>query len=79
MDLSLNKIKNIEFLKEMKLDSLKELYLDNNNINNISILEEIKCTNLEVFTIKENNLDLEEEENKKILDELKKRNSDIEI
>ena len=79
LDLSLNKIKNIEFLKEMKLDSLKELYLDNNNINNISILEEIKCTNLEVFTIKENNLDLEEEENKKILDELKKRNSDIEI
>ena len=79
LDLSINKIKNINFLYEMKSENLKELYLDNNYINDICLLSKInpslksKFQKLEIISLKNNNLSQIslEEEKKEIQEKLK--------
>lgn len=79
LDLSINKIKNINFLYEMKSENLKELYLDNNYINDICLLSKInpslksKFQKLEIISLKNNNLSQFslKEEKKEIQEKLK--------
>lgn len=79
LDLSINKIKNINFLYEMKSKNLKELYLDDNYINDICLLSKInpslksKFQKLEIISLKNNNLSSFslEEEKKEIQEKLK--------
>lgn len=68
LDLSLNLITNIKFLKRLstKFELLKALYLNDNKINDISHLvkyrekKEIIFKNLEILTLKNNKLDLKD-------------------
>ena len=86
LDLSINKIKNINFLYEMKSENLKELYLDDNYINDICLLSEINSSSklefpeLKIISLKNNNLSqfsLKEEEKKEIQEKLEKKGINV--
>ena len=81
LDLSLNFIINIRFLKKMSeiCRGLKTLYLNDNKINDISPLVKFKdgeqvelIFNLECLTLKNNNLDLKDKTTYNIIDKLVK-------
>ena len=85
LDLSLNLIVNIKFLKKMKKKwkKLKTLYLNDNKINDISPLittgdnNDIKLIlELEGLTLKNNYLDLKDQTTKNIIENFIK-NSDL--
>ena len=67
LDLSLNKIKNLNFLDKMKLKHLKKLYLSDNKINNIYPLKKIELNDLETLAILNNNLNLDNYTTKDVL------------
>ena len=73
LDLALNNIKNLNFLFNMKCQDLQEFYINDNKINNINSLIKIKekFKNINVICLNENNFDPLEENNKKILNDLK--------
>jgi len=63
LDLSGNNIKNLKFLKGMKVYNLKNLYLDNNYINDLSPLKNNNFGNVFknlTITLKNNNFDEED-------------------
>ena len=64
LDLSSNKIKNLNFLKGIKANNLSNLFLDHNNIKDLSVLYNIKelfpC--LKIISLKNNNFSLKESE-----------------
>ena len=57
LDLSYNKITNIDSLKIINFKELKQLYLNNNNITDIKIFEDIKFNNLEILDLSWNKID----------------------
>jgi len=62
LDLSMNNIKSLNFLKGLKAKELTCLFLDNNNINDLSILYNIKelFPNLKSISLNNNNFNPEE-------------------
>ena len=77
LDLAMNLITNIRFVKRMseKCKELKVLYLDNNKINDISPLikydeDDIVFPKLECLTLKDNNLNLKDDATSNIIDKL---------
>ena len=68
LDLSLNMITNIKFIKKLKCKKLKTLYLNDNKINDITSLVKYKeegmapelIIKLDVLTLKNNSLDLKD-------------------
>ena len=79
LDLTMNKLKNLKFLEKMKLTSLTELYLNDNNINEISPLVKIDANELGLITLYNNNFLINEIENSSTINELKKKYERIEI
>ena len=57
LDLSYNKITNIDSLKIINFKELKQLYLNNNNITDIKIFEDIKFNKLEILDLRWNKID----------------------
>ena len=75
LDLSLNLITNIKFLKNLSNTSkLESLYLNDNKINNITpFLNDkgmIKAEKLQILTLKNNCLDIMEEETRDVFKKL---------
>ena len=84
LNLSVNVISNIKFLKELskKAKNLKKLYLNDNKINDIKNLEKIEenaiipIFNLESLTLKNNNLDEKDKKVKEIIIKFVASNTD---
>ena len=72
LDLSLNNIKNLYFLRGLKAKSLKKLYLENNSINDLSFLYTINnfFTELRFIYLKKNSFNPEDSGNKNLIDYL---------
>ena len=79
LDLTMNKLKNLKFLEKMKLTSLTELYLNDNNINEISPLVKIDANELGLITLYNNNFLINEIENSSTINELKRKYKRITI
>lgn len=79
LDLSMNKINNLDFLLKMKLNILENLFLYNNQINNIFVLSKIKCPKLKKINLKKNNFDPNDPNNKKILEDFKNKHLESEL
>ena len=69
LDLSYNKISDINILEKVKFKELKKLYLYYNNISDIKVLEKVKFEKLEELDLTENIIDLAE--NNLIISKLK--------
>ena len=69
LDLSVNKITNLKFLKEMILKNLRRLYLEHNNINDFSpLLTYLKnYPNLKIITFKNRFFNIKTKNNKELL------------
>ena len=79
LDLSVNKIKNLEFLLDMKAENLKYLFLDNNNIEEIYHILKANFPNLEAISLYNNKFKFNEMKSSPIykkLEEKKVENKD---
>ena len=79
LDLSLNKIKNLNFLDKMKLKHLKKLYLSDNRINNIYPLMKIKLNDLEALALQNNNLNFDNYITKEVLKFFKEKKIAVDL
>ena len=72
LDLSLNKIKNIEIFAQMKLRDLEHINLEGNEINDITPLKLIKSSYLIEIKLKDNkNIDENNKDIKNLIKDLK--------
>jgi len=79
LDLSLNYIKDLKFLLDMKAKNLIYLFLDNNIFTDFSPLFRKNSKNLKCLTLNENNSDSEDKTKTTVYDELKKIYGNLEI
>ena len=86
LDLSVNRITNLDFLLDMKAKYLNQLFLDNNCINDIYPIANSNFQFLKVLSLNKNNffykeMDLESEYNElnELLNKTKNNNKNIEI
>ena len=56
LDLSNNKIEDINILSQFKIEGLKELYLNNNEIENIKALDNVSCGKLRKLNLSNNKI-----------------------
>ena len=80
LDLSFNKIKNLNFLKGMKAKLLKNIKLNDNHINDLSLLYNIKkeyFPELTFIALNKNNFDPKEPKYKKLYTLLKSKGIDL--
>ena len=68
LDLSLNNITNLNFLKGMRAKRLKNLFLNDNDISDLSLLYNLKdkilFPDLELISLDNNKFNLEDEDKK---------------
>ena len=57
LDLSWNKISDINVLEKVKFENLQELSLNNNQISDIKVLEKVKFENLQLLYLDNNKID----------------------
>ena len=77
LNLGYNNIKDISVFERTNFNELNELYLNNNQISDIKALGNNKNKKLELLTLSHNNINIEE--SKDIIDELKNRIKNFEI
>lgn len=81
LDLSVNNIKNLNFLNEMKAENLQNLYLNNNKINDLSPLKIIikKFPNLKKIDLYSNNFEADHPKILEIIGSIIKINSNLRV
>ena len=79
LNLSMNNISNLDFLLEMKLENLTHLLLRENTICNINVLLKIEFKKIELIDLQRNPLDMNDDENKEIIKQLKEKYKEINI
>ena len=77
LSLSNNKIKDLKALERVSLRRLEKLSLHDNLISNIDVLTEIQFKRVQRLYFENNKVDYNLEENKKVIEELKKIDRDI--
>ena len=77
LDLSQNKITNIDALENVRFKGLKQLYLGFNNISDINVLERANFEKLEILYLNDNKID--KNKNSLIISNLKSKLNDFAI
>ena len=77
LDLSQNKISDINPFENARLGELKQLYLGYNNISDIKIFDKNILNKLEILHLNDNKID--KDKNASIISKLKSKIGDIEI
>ena len=77
LSLSNNKIKDLKALEKVSLRRLEKLSLHDNLITNINVLTEIQFKRVQRLYFENNKVDYSLEQNKKVIEELKKIDRDI--
>ena len=77
LSLSNNKIKDLKALERVSLRRLEKLSLHDNLISNIDVLTEIQFKRVQRLYFENNKVDYSLEQNKKVIEELKKIEREI--